>query len=107
MLEAVTDNFKEMWPNRTMNWCCGGGGGLAVMDGKEKVEKLEGTFHDYRMTVGQVKKEQIDATGATYVAAPCANCKRQLMQLMEHYETGVKVGGVFYLFMRAVVLDEQ
>lgn len=107
LLNAVTDNFKEMWPNRAMNWCCGGGGGLAVMDGKEKVEKLEGTFQDYRMNVGKMKKEQIDATGANYVAAPCANCKRQLMQLMDHHKTGIKVGGVFDLFMKAVVMKKD
>lgn len=103
LLRALTDNFVEMIPNRTENWCCGGGGGLAVMDGQEQVAKLNGTFHDYRMKAGTMKLEQIRASGANYCAAPCANCKRQIMQLMEHYETGVKVGGVFDLFMKAVV----
>ena len=51
-----------------------------VEDGK--VVKLEGTFMDYRMTVGKVKVDQIRATGANYVAAPCANCKRQVMHLI-------------------------
>jgi len=104
LLKAMVGDFREMTPNRTENWCCGGGGGLAVMDGKEKVKKLEGTFLDYRMSAGKMKVEQVKATGATYLAAPCANCKRQLMQLMEHNETGVKVGGVFDLFMEAIVL---
>ena len=105
ILKAICSDFVEMTPNRTENWCCGGGGGLAVMDGAEKVEKLEGTFLDYRMKVGRMKVDQIRATEAVYVAAPCANCKRQVMQLMEHYETGVKTGGVFDLFPRAIVLD--
>jgi Fe-S oxidoreductase len=105
LLAAMIPDFREMTPNRAENWCCGGGGGLAVMDGAEKVKKLPGTFLDYRMKAGTKKVEQIRATGAAYVAAPCANCKRQLMQLMEHYETGVKVGGVFDLFMRAIVLS--
>jgi len=104
LLRAMTDAFVEMTPNGADNWCCGGGGGLAVMDGKEKVEKLEGTYLDYRMKAGTMKLEQIKTTEATYVAAPCANCKRQITQLMEHNETGVKVGGVFDLFMRAVVM---
>lgn len=106
LLNAMTDNFREMTPNRTENWCCGGGGGLAVMDGREGVEKLEGTYLDYRMTAGKMKLEQVQATGANYLAAPCANCKRQLMHLMEHNDTGVKVGGVFDLFMKAVVLED-
>jgi Fe-S oxidoreductase len=105
LLNAMTDTFAEMTPNRTQNWCCGGGGGLAVMDGGEGVKKLDGTFLHYRMKVGKKKVEQIEATKAKYVAAPCANCKRQMMQLMEHYETGVKVGGVFDLFMKAAVFD--
>jgi Fe-S oxidoreductase len=105
LLHAMTDNFREMTPNRTENWCCGGGGGLAVMDGQEKVQKLEGSFLDYRMKVGKTKVDQITATGADYVAAPCANCKRQIMQLMEHYDAGVKVGGVFDLFMKAVAMQ--
>ena len=106
LLEAMTKNFNEMTPNRSENWCCGGGGGLAVMDGPEKVEKIEGTFLDYRMKVGKIKVDQIQNADATYVAAPCANCKRQIMQLMDHYETGVKTGGVFDLFMEAIILDE-
>jgi Fe-S oxidoreductase len=106
LLDAITDRFCEMTPNRTKSWCCGGGGGLAVMDGHENVEKLEGTFYDYRMKIGKIKVEQIKATGATYVAAPCANCKRQIKQLMEHYRTGVKVGGIFELFARALVMDD-
>jgi Fe-S oxidoreductase len=107
LLKAMTDRFSEMVPNRTKSWCCGGGGGLAVMDSRENVEKLEGTFYDYRMKIGRIKVEQIEATGATYVAAPCANCKRQIKQLMEHYRTGVKVGGIFDLFARALVMDDS
>ncbi len=106
LLNAMTGNFTEMTPNRSKNWCCGGGGGLAVMDGPEKVELIDGTFLDYRMRTGKIKVDQIQSTGADYVAAPCANCKRQVMQLMEHYETGVKTGGVFDLFMEAIILDE-
>ncbi|MEW5984183.1 MAG: (Fe-S)-binding protein [Acidobacteriota bacterium] len=104
LLRAMTDTFVEMTPNRTENWCCGGGGGLAVMDGSEKVSKLEGTFLQYRMTVGRLKVEQIQAVRADYVAAPCANCKRQIMQLQDHYKTGVKTGGVFDLLPRAISL---
>jgi len=104
LLNAITDNFVEMTPNRAENWCCGGGGGLAVMDSAEGVKKMDETYLDYRMKAGTMKLEQIQATGANYVAAPCANCKRQLMQLMDHHETGVQVGGVFDLFMKAIVL---
>ncbi len=103
LLKAMTDNYIEMTPNRAENWCCGGGGGLAVMDSAEGVKKMDETYMEYRMKAGTMKLKQIQATGADYVAAPCANCKRQLMQLMEHNKTGVTVGGVFDLFMKAIV----
>lgn len=107
LLKACTMDFREMTPNREYNWCCGGGGGLAVMDGKEGVAKNDVTFLEYRMNVGgKMKRDQIKETGAEYVAAPCANCKRQLMQVMDHYKLDVQVGGVFDLFDKAVILEK-
>ncbi|MEW6615525.1 MAG: (Fe-S)-binding protein [Thermodesulfobacteriota bacterium] len=107
LLRACVTDFREMTPNRENNWCCGGGGGLAVMDGKEGVEKNEVTFMEYRMNVGgKMKLNQIKETEAKYVAAPCANCKRQIMQLMDYHKMDVRVGGVFDLFDKAVILDK-
>ena len=53
LLKACVMDFREMTPNRQKNWCCGGGGGLAVMDSKEGVKQNEVTFTDYRMNVGE------------------------------------------------------
>jgi hypothetical protein len=39
------------------------------------------------------------------VAAACANCKRQLGQLMEHYQEDVAVGGVHDMLSRALLVD--
>ncbi|MDI6776945.1 MAG: (Fe-S)-binding protein [Syntrophales bacterium] len=107
LLKACVVDFREMIPNREYNFCCGGGGGLAVMDSKEGVKKNEVTFLEYRMNVGgKMKLNQIKETGAKYVAAPCANCKRQLMQLMDYHKMDVQVGGVFDLFDKAVILNK-
>ena len=104
ILRACVRDFREMTPRGTENWCCGGGGGLAVMDGHEGVTLPDRTFLDYRMKVGgEMKWRQIQATGARYVAAPCSNCKRQLAQLMEHHKSGVEIGGVMDLFAKALV----
>jgi Fe-S oxidoreductase len=85
-----------MTPSGAENWCCGGGGGLSAMD----------EIRDFRMNVSGVKKvEQIKDTGAKFVAAPCANCKRQLTQLMEHNEMDVKVGGVHDMVYTSIVMD--
>ncbi len=96
ILEASCQDFREMYPNRNENWCCGGGGGLSAMD----------TIYDFRMNVsGKKKVEQIRETGAKYVAAACSNCKRQLMQLTEFHEMGVEVGGVHDMLSRSILID--
>jgi len=105
VLRACAGDLREMTPNRDYNWCCGGGGGLAVLEGSEGVRKMEISFYEYRMTLaGRKKLEQVDRTGAAYVAAPCGNCKRQIRQLMEYHNREVEVGGVFDLLGKAIVL---
>jgi Fe-S oxidoreductase len=104
VLRACAGEFREMSPNRDNNWCCGGGGGLAVLDSSEGVRGMD-SFYEYRMTrTGKKKLEQVDQTGAAYVAAPCFNCKRQIEQLMKYHQREVAVGSVFDLVGKAIVL---
>jgi Fe-S oxidoreductase len=96
ILKASCADFREMHPNRSENWCCGGGGGLSAMD----------DIKDFRMEISGTKKlEQIDETGASYVATACSNCKRQLTQLMEHHKREVEVGGVHDMLSRAILVN--
>jgi Fe-S oxidoreductase len=96
IMKASCQDFREMYPNRGENWCCGGGGGLSAMD----------EIHEFRMTVsGKKKMEQIRETGAKYVAAACSNCKRQLTQLMEYHKEDIEVGGVHDMLSRAIKID--
>ena len=96
ILKACCADFREMTPSGALNWCCGGGGGLSAMN----------EIKDFRMTVsGSRKLQQIRATGASYVAAACANCKRQIAQLMEHHQMQVVVGGVHDLLSRAILIN--
>lgn len=96
IMNASCADFREMYPNRAENWCCGGGGGLSAMD----------TIMEFRMNIsGKKKMEQIKETGAKYVAAACSNCKRQLMQLMEYHKTDVEVGGVHDMLSRSILID--
>jgi Fe-S oxidoreductase len=96
ILEASCDDFREMYPNRGENWCCGGGGGLSAMD----------DIIEFRMEVsGKKKMEQIRETGASYVATACSNCKRQLTQLMEHHGEEIEVGGVHDMLSRAILIN--
>jgi Fe-S oxidoreductase len=105
ILRACVEDFREMTPNRDLNWCCGGGGGLGPLDSCEGVREGESSFYEYRMQVtGKKKLEQIISTGARYVAAPCGNCKRQITQLVNYHKHDVEVGGLFDLFDKAIIL---
>ena len=68
------ENFIDTIPNRDNNYCCGGGGGA-----------LKAGFPDQRRAYGKVKFDQIMATGAAYVIAPCHNCHGQIEDIGEHY----------------------
>jgi len=95
ILRAFVDDFVEMEPYGERNYCCGGGGGLVSVD----------ELHDFRMDIGgKVKAEQIRRTGAKIVISPCANCKKQLKELVEHYELPCQVMGLHDLILKAIVI---
>jgi len=94
MIRAVATDFREMTPNRELNWCCGGGGGL--------IAALE--LEEVRMEGGLPKVEQIRATEAEWVVTACENCKTQLEDLNNHYELGIEVKGVIDLIADALIL---
>ena len=95
LLSAMAKDFVEMTPKGNENYCCGGGGGTVSMD----------EMHKFRMeTVGKTKAEQLKATGAEIVVAPCANCKKQLRELIDYYELPMQVAGLHDLLYRAIVL---
>ena len=96
ILKASCEDFREMYPNRGENWCCGGGGGLSAMD----------DIQDFRMNISGTKKlEQIRDTEATYVATACSNCKRQLTQLMEYHKEEIEIGGVHDMLSRSILIN--
>jgi len=69
------ENFIDMIPNRSNNYCCGGGGGF-----------LQSGFTDARRTYGQLKVDQILATKADYCIAPCHNCHAQIHDLSDQLD---------------------
>jgi len=95
LLRSFVQDFVEMQPHGRENYCCGGGGGLVSLD----------ETYDFRMRVtGKTKAEQIRASGAQIVATPCANCKKQLRELVDFYKLPVQVVGVHDLVLRAIQL---
>ncbi|MGD2205156.1 MAG: (Fe-S)-binding protein [Anaerolineae bacterium] len=95
LVHAVAADYREMTPNRELNWCCGGGGGL--------IAAVEDMF-EARMQGGIPKANQIRATEAKWVITACENCKTQLEDLNEHYDLGIEIKGVIDLIADALIL---
>lgn len=71
------ENFIDMQPNFSNNYCCGGGGGF-----------LQSGHYEARRNFGRIKKDQILETGAAYCISPCHNCHAQIHDLSDHYHGG-------------------
>jgi Fe-S oxidoreductase len=99
ILKVICKDFVEMTPNRTENYCCGGGGGTVSID----------EIRAFRTgPMGRRKAEQIRATGAKYLVAPCANCKKQLKEVCE--DNGleeVEVVGLHDLLLKVIDFESK
>ena len=94
IIKSFCKNYVEMTPGGTQNYCCGGGGGTVSID----------EIRAFRTGIGGKKKaEQIRETSARYLIAPCANCKKQLSEIIEDHELeGVELIGLHDLVLRAI-----
>jgi Fe-S oxidoreductase len=68
------DNFIDMQPCRSANYCCGGGGGF-----------LQAGMSAERRAYGKRKFDQIITTQADYVLTPCHNCHSQIDDIGSHF----------------------
>ena len=74
------ENFVDMAPSHSANYCCGGGGGF-----------LQAGMKEARYAYGKRKFDQIAATRADYVLTPCHNCHTQIDDLGHHYHGHYRV----------------
>ena len=84
LLAKVATGFVEMADHGTMNWCCGGGGGVSA---NERAEAL-------RLKVFERKRKQIEALGVKTMVTACANCRIVLEEGIEDREMDVQVIGL-------------
>lgn len=98
IMKFIAKDFRDMTPNRDYNHCCGGGGGYIPM-GPE--------FKKRRMISGKVKADQIKATGAKIVIAPCHNCYDQVRDLNKEYDLGIKVLTFKEILCEIMVIPEK
>ncbi|MBO4382288.1 MAG: (Fe-S)-binding protein [Bacteroidales bacterium] len=90
----VVSELIEMAPTGSDNFCCGGGGGMLAMS----------EYNERRLKVGQIKADQIKATGAQVVITPCHNCVDQLSQLNHEYKLNVEIKSLAEVVADALVL---
>ena len=97
ILKLFCKNYVEMYPNRENQICCGGGGGTVSID----------EIRPYRTTVGgKLKADQIRESGCKYLVSPCANCKKQLRELVEDQNVDCEVVGLHDLIYKAIIFDD-
>lgn len=96
ILDKSVENFVEMIPNRTNNYCCGGGGGQLSMS----------EYNERRILSGKIKADQIRKTGAKIVATPCHNCIDQLMEINNVYGIGVEIKTIGEIVADALIIEK-
>lgn len=113
VLKALCPQFREMAPHGVKNYCCGGGGGFAVMRSMN--------FSEWEMKVAaRMKFRQIlDAFQDTieepsvpkYICAPCSNCKGAFRDMLDYYQAtsrfNVRYGGIVELVVNAMAIFDR
>jgi len=86
-LKALGVDFTDTTPTAETNWCCGGGAGAFLINRAEVL----------RYKAWEIKREQINATGADTVAVSCGSCRLNLMAGAEKDQWPVKIESVVSL----------
>jgi len=84
LLEPITENFVEMTDHGSMNWCCGGGGGVSS---NERAEEL-------KLTAFNKKKSQIEELKVDAVVTACSNCRMVMEDGIEANEMEIPLLGL-------------
>ncbi|MFH1998498.1 MAG: response regulator [Planctomycetota bacterium] len=97
LLNLVCTDFREMYPNRSENFCCTGGGGAMSMS----------EYTPRRLKSAKIKADQLKATGAKIVATSCHNCVDGLADLIKHYKLDMEVTQLVNLVATALVIEKK
>jgi len=84
LLRPIAQNFIEMADHGSMNWCCGGGGGVSS---NERAE-------DLKLTAFNRKKSQIEDIEVEAVVTACSNCRMVMEDGTEANEMDMPILGL-------------
>lgn len=96
LLSQVTSHFVEMDEHGTMNWCCGGGGGVSA---NERADTL-------RSKAFRRKKSQLDDIQVEVMVTACANCRLVLEEGLEENNMAIEVMGLSELIAEHLTAAE-
>jgi Fe-S oxidoreductase/CheY-like chemotaxis protein len=97
LLRLVCTDFREMYPNRSENYCCTGGGGAMSMS----------EYTPRRLKSGVIKANQLKQTGAEICVTSCHNCVDGLSDVIRHYKLGMEVTQLVNLVANALVIEKK
>jgi Fe-S oxidoreductase len=107
ILRKICPQFVEMEPHGVNNYCCGGGSGFAIFQGKNFPEWRNKI--SFRMKFKQTLeafKDNIEPSIQKYVCAPCSNCKGAFRDGLTYYDAfekcGIIYGGLVELIVNAM-----
>jgi Fe-S oxidoreductase len=103
--DVCAQPLREMTPHGVENYCCGGGGGFAIMDTLNFSEWRNNV--SARMKIKQsidVFQDILDPEIHKYIIAACSNCKGALRDAIDHYDLKEKLG-ISYTGLADVIVN--
>jgi Fe-S oxidoreductase len=97
IMSYIAEDFREMTPNKEHNFCCGGGGGLNGI----------GVPRAAQQSASRTKRDQILATGAKLVVAPCHNCWDAIRDMEEIFKIGIRWSFLKPLLLKMVIVPDH
>ncbi|MFZ6016369.1 MAG: (Fe-S)-binding protein [Nitrospirota bacterium] len=98
IVKAICEDFREVYPRYEHNYCCCAGAGVINYGPPWKFIRMEG---------GRVKIEQLKATGAKIVIAPCHSCHKTIEEMIEHYKAGMHVEFFSEILVETMKIPEE
>jgi Fe-S oxidoreductase len=90
VMDQCFAEWKDLWPNKKHQFCCGGGGGTMVTG-----------YDEERLHYGRKKISQIKYSGAGIVVVPCHSCHGQIGNLLKE----AKMNDIQVKYLWEVVAD--
>jgi Fe-S oxidoreductase len=112
ILRYLAPQFREMTPHGVNNFCCGGGSGFAIMQGKNFPDWRNGlSFRTKFKQILDAFQDKIEPETYKYVCTPCSNCKGTFRDGLTHFDAfnkcGIIYGGLVELIVNAMVDMEK